>query len=464
MMMLTRRSFHAGLVTVALSSLASASHARPSRSLTGNSVGYGPLITDPKGLLDLPRGFSYRVISELGQTMDDGHKVPDRADGMGSIALGDGKFALVRNHELKVSDLAKNVWANDARGPARAYDRTAEGIALMGGTTTMIIDQKSGRLEQQYMSLAGTIRNCAGGTTPWGSWLSCEEDLTQKGTLVGKDHGWVFEVPARHKGLVDPVPLTGLGRFNHEAAAVDPVTGIVYLTEDEADGLLYRFLPNAKGELGAGGRLQALGLVDAPMGSDARNWTEQVMERGRPLKTRWIDLDGIDNSAGDLRKRGHKAGATLFARGEGIHNGANEVYFTCTSGGKTKLGQVMRYRPSPQEGRSAEKHTPGHLELVVESQGPSHFNYADNIQVAPNGHLIICEDQSDDNGPVDNHLRGMTPAGDVYAIARLRTQSELAGICFSPDGRTMFLNVYQPAQTLAITGPWSRAKLRIRAS
>lgn len=460
--MITRRSFHAGLVSVVMSSLASASQAGPRKG--ARLAGYGPLIADPKGLLDLPGGFAYRVISEHGQMMADGHKVPDKADGMGSIALGNGKFALVRNHELKVSDLAASGWTGDASGPTQAYDRTVAGIALMGGTTTMIIDQKSGRLEQQYMSLAGTIRNCAGGTTPWGSWLSCEEDVTRKGLQVGRDHGWVFEVPARHKGLADPVPLTGLGRFNHEAAIVDPTTGIVYLTEDEKDGLLYRFLPNSKGALLAGGRLQALGLVDAPQGSDARNWQEQVIERGRPLKTRWIDLDGVDNSNGDLRLRGHKAGATRFARGEGIHNGSNEIYFACTSGGNAKLGQIMRYRPSRQEGQPGEAQAPGRLELVVESQSPSQLNYADNILVAPNGHLIICEDQSDESGPVDNHLRGMTPAGDLYAIARLRTQSELAGVCFSPDGQTLFVNVYQPAKTLAITGPWLRARLGIRTA
>ena len=86
------------------------------------------------------------------------------------------------------------------------------------------------------------------------------------------------------------------------------------------------------------------------------------------------------------------------------------------------------------------------------------FNFGDNLTVAPNGHLIVCEDQYTD--PVDNHLRGVTPAGEVYTIGRCRLQTELAGACFSPGGQVLFVNLYSPAMTLAITGPWQRGEMQ----
>lgn len=81
------------------------------------------------------------------------------------------------------------------------------------------------------------------------------------------------------------------------------------------------------------------------------------------------------------------------------------------------------------------------------------MHYGDNLTVAPNGHLIVCEDQG--GAVVDNHLRGVTRSGATYPFARLRTQTELAGACFSPDGTTLFVNIFAPAKTLAITGPWA---------
>ncbi len=416
------------------------------------SPGYGPLVADAAGLLDLPAGFSYRVISYFGDAMDDGLVVPDRFDGMGCFPVDGSRVALVRNHELRVRDLVYGAFSGAAANGFAAYDRDTQGRVLPGGTTTLIYDLASGRVEAQYLSLAGTIRNCAGGTTPWGSWLTCEEDVTRAGQGVGRDHGWVFEVPASARTAVTPVPLTAMGRFNHEAAVVDPRTGIVYLTEDREDGLLYRFLPEAKGELARGGRLQALAFAGEG-GSDSRNWGGVTFPRGVKRPVRWIDLDHVESPDDDLRQRGAAKGAVLFARGEGIHFGDGEFFFCCTSGGAAKLGQVMRYRPSRFEGDPREAGEPGELQVFVESTDASLFNFGDNLTVAPNGHLIVCEDQYSD--PVDNHLRGVTPSGQLYTLARLRTQTELAGACFSPDGTTLFVNVFSPGRTLAITGPWS---------
>ena len=447
--MIDRRRFTAAsLVTLAFAGLPRIAGASQAGAAYRNEVpGYGPLEADPAGLFDLPRGFSYRILSSLGDRMSDGFLVPDAADGMGCFALGGSKVALVRNHELRPRETARGGFGGaDIKG----YDRNAAGT-LPGGTTTIVYDTAAQRVEAQYRSLAGTIRNCAGGPTPWGSWLTCEEDETLPGEDgVGKSHGWVFEVPAAQRGLAEPVPIAGMGRFYREAAAVDPRTGIVYLTEDQGDGLFYRFLPDSPGALHKGGRLQALGVVAAPRGGDTRNWKGITFPPGTKAAAFWVDLEGTDNPDLDLRKRGHAKGAALFARSEGMHLGnEGEIYVMCTSGGAAECGQVFRYRPSRFEGQAGEKDAPGTLELFVESRDPKVLNYGDNIVVAPWGHLIVCED-----GDEPNHLRGITPAGDVYTLARLHVKTELAGACFSPDGSTLFVNVHRPTRTLAIAGPW----------
>jgi secreted PhoX family phosphatase len=234
-----------------------------------------------------------------------------------------------------------------------------------------------------------------------------------------------------------------MGRFNHEAASVDPATGIVYLTEDRDDSLLYRFIPKVKGRLAEGGKLQAL-VVDGL--ADSRNWTGVTLEPAGWRAVRWIDLDNPEAPDDDLRMRGAAGGALLFARGEGIHMGEGELYFACTSGGAAKLGQVFRLVPG-RRGKA------DRLQLFFESTSVDQFNYGDNLTVAPNGHLIVCEDQYTD--VVDNYLRGITPQGNAYPFARLRLQTELAGACYSPDGKVLFVNAYRPALTLAITGPWA---------
>ncbi|TIX49686.1 alkaline phosphatase PhoX [Alteraurantiacibacter aquimixticola] len=396
---------------------------------------YGALVPDPAGILDLPRGFSYRVLSSLGEAMDDGGTVPDKADGMGCFDLGNGEWALVRNHELRAEEDT-----GGATGPA--FDTMARSLVpLAGGTTTIVLDPATLNVKRQYRSLAGTIRNCAGGVTPWGSWLTCEEDVSTPNGNINKSHGWVFEVPANAERQVDPLPITAMGRFNHEAACVDPATGIVYMTEDRNDSLLYRYIPTHAGELARGGTLQALVLNGV---ADTRNWDGVAMQVGDLVQGRWITLDNVESPEDDLRQRGAEMGAALFARGEGIWMGDGEFFFTATSGGAAKEGQIFRMRPNI--------HGADVLELFYESSDREVYSFGDNLTIAPDGHLIVCEDQYTET--VDNHLRGVTPSGEAYAFARLRIQTEPAGACFSPDGRTLFVNAYSPTRTLAITGPW----------
>ena len=406
-------------------------------------AGYGALVPDPAGLLDLPQGFSYRVLSKLGAAMDDGGTVPDRADGMGCFDLGNGELALVRNHELQPQ--------HDAGGPIAKGFGKKDGVFVPGGTTTIVLDAATLSVKRQFRSLGGTIRNCSGGVTPWGTWLTCEEAPIGPGEPRGqgldKSHGWVFEVPASARGLVDAVALTAMGRFNHEAACVDPASGIVYQTEDRDDSVLYRFLPAVPGKLAQGGRLQAMVIEGL---ADTRNWdvsdSGRAMPVGKPYPVRWVDLDDVEAPKDDLRARAAAKGAALVARGEGLHMGENAVFACCTNGGAKKLGQILKLTPGLAG-------APDTVELFFESQSIDQFNYGDNLTVAPSGHLFVCEDQYTD--VVDNHIRGITPQGAAYEFARLTAQTELAGGCFSPDGKWLFVNAYSPTATLAITGPWA---------
>ena len=437
---LNRRHF-LGATSTAFAALVASGCTTRGASVMATAVdfsGYGELVADPAGLIDLPRGFSYRVLSKLGDVMSDGGTVPNKADGMGCFDIGNGEIALVRNHEL--------VPADDGGGPiAHGFGRR-NGEIVPGGTTTIVLDSRTLAVKRQFRSLGGTIRNCSGGITPWGSWLTCEEAPTGPGQKYGEgldlNHGWTFEVPAAANRLVEAVPLKAMGRFNHEAACVDPATGYVYQTEDMGDSAFYRFLPNDPGRLEKGGKLQAMVLDGV---ADTRNWGDAKIAVGQKFRVRWIDLDNVEAPENDLRLRAAAKGAALIARGEGLHMGTDELYLCATNGGTAKLGQIFKLTPSRTGGDDV-------FELFFESTDITQFNYGDNLCVAPSGHLIVCEDQYTD--AVDNHIRGITPDGRPYDVGKLKLQTELAGACFSPDGKWMFVNAYGPTHTLAITGPW----------
>lgn len=426
-----------------------------------DAVGFGPLRSDPDNVFDMPEGFSYQIISRHGDEMADGFRVPHRPDGMATFPGLHGTTLLVRNHEIDAdAPLEEGPFRPNGNAAARRmpdadlYDPGHAERGGLGGTTTVVYDTEQQAVRRQFVSLAGTIRNCAGGPTPWNSWLSCEETVQSANDTFAKDHGYVFEVPATATmQRAEPRPIKAMGRFNHEAVAVDPNSGVVYLSEDRHDGLLYRYLPDERGALEKGGRLQCC-RVRRQAGLDTRNWEEgpEIMP-GTTFEVEWRDLDDIDTPADDLRKRGYADGAARFAREEGLWYGEGAVYMACTNGGKNRKGQVWRYVPSPYEGTNREADQPGQLELFVEPNDTTVLENADNLTVAPWGDVIACEDGSG----IDT-LVGITPQGQFYKLGRnAMSESELTGAVFSPDGSTLFMNIQHEGLTLAITGPWQEA-------
>jgi secreted PhoX family phosphatase len=431
------------------------------------------LIPDPAKRLDLPAGFSYTLISETGGTMSDGFFRPGRPDGMACFAHPDDadKCILMRNHENwnsipTGSPFGKDNELLDRVSESQLYDRKADGSPFFGGVTKLVYDLKHKRMERDFLVLTGTAANCAGGPTPWGSWLSCEEEMLTAGEESGKYHGFVFENPSSATGLIDAVPLKAMGRFTHEAASVDPKTGIVYMTEDSRTGLFYRFIPNIPGKLQEGGRLQALVLTDrkaAITSNWPKDWGGQGPETfvvGQDHVAQWIDLDDVEAPEADLAQRGHAAGAAQFMRGEGLDYAlrtdgtTGDFYFTCTEGGAERVGQIWRY--TPDQGPDSGLEAGGSLQLFFESTNADSLDMCDNLVVAPWHDIILCED-----GRGDQYLRGLSPDGKIYDIARNahKDQSEFCGACFSPDGTTMFVNVQEPGYTYAINGPWETLRV-----
>lgn len=406
------------------------------------------LVEDKNGYMDLPQGFRYKIISKSGNRMSDGFFVPGRPDGMGTFSDQDHKCIIIRNHENSPTPLV-----NSPFGPNNAllqeinssllYDAGYGKNPGLGGTTTLIYDEENQKLIKEYLSLAGTYRNCAGGLTPWNSWMTCEEDVTKAdGEIIERDHGFVFDVPVSAESPIVPKPIKAMGRFNHEAIAVDPNTHIVYQTEDRPDGLIYRFVASNPNDLQQGGKLQAMAIPDLPV-PDTRNWETRKVDVGQKLSVSWIDLDDVLSPDDDLRYRGAKAGAAVFARGEGMWYSDDAVYFACTNGGPNYFGQIFRYRIGEEK-----------LELFAESEDKTVLHLCDNLTITPWGDALVCED----NGEV-NRLHLIDQKGNIRVFGINRSSaSELTGAVFSPSGKTLFVNVQENGETVAITGPWDRFK------
>lgn len=418
------------------------------------SGGYGPLHpkkpvavgpgADPNlEWLALPRGFNYSVFGVASTTMSDGNATPNAHDGMGAFPAPDGRVRLVRNHENR------DAFGPPIAGPGKAYDLNGA-----GGNTTLelaFVDRVP-VLMSDFVTLNGTIVNCAGGTTPWGSWISCEETVE---TREGVKHGYSFEIPSSANGPVVPIPYKEMGRFSHEALVVDPARGYVYETEDNGPSGFYRFIPRRRGDLALGGKLQMLKVKGAPKYDTSTGQTV-----GLALPTEWVAIEDPDPRSGSesaVFDQGFAKGGAAFSRLEGCWWGDGSVFFTDTDGGDAGQGQVWQFTPAGGSG--------GMLKLVYESPAADVLSFPDNITFTPRGGLLLCEDSPNDQ----QFLRGLTVDGAIFDFAvNLLDSKEWAGACFSPDGRYLFVNnqgetrtVADPVlgRTYAIWGPWQNGAL-----
>ena len=465
-----RRSFISNLTLAGGGiALASSSLGRRAQAFVNNgsldalrSPGFGALIpTASKNtgetFLALPKGFEYNVIGKKGDVMTDGRATPTLHDGMYTFKIKN-ELRIVRNHEVSNLSLPKE---NAAIDPRNAYDETAG-----GGTTTLVVDPKNRTIIRDFVSLSGTLINCCGGPTPWGSWVSCEETTlgptvrtSARGTKTGgfpRPHGYCFEVPASLNSTVNPVPLKAMGRFVHEAIAVDRKTGIVYETEDFVQAGFYRFLPKRNKRLAEGGVLQMLAIKDKPQ-FDTRTGQKQ----GTVFTASWVTIENPDPAEADIDpssvfKQGKAKGGATFNRLEGCCACSDgSIYFTSTSGGDAKGGQVWRY--------DHVKKDEGRLTLAFESPDRVVLDMPDNLCQMPQTRLLfICEDSDyvGEGGTPDNYVRILTPEGRVANFAKniipKMERGEFAGTTFSPDGKTLFVNIQMLGATFGIWGDWSK--------
>lgn len=421
---------------------------------------YGKLVAH-NDEISLPEGFTYVAFAAVGSTMKDGRTMPGAHDGMTCFPGKGSQVILLRNHELEQAD--------EASTDPNFYDPMGS-----GGVTMSVFDTATGKEVESYAALLGTIDNCNGGVSLSGSWLTCEE--TTDGIAAGymQKHGYVFEVPSTTTALMAaPTPIKAMGRFEHEAARQDPMTGIVYMTEDNgdpADGF-YRYLPTDEMDLGKGGKLQMLAIKGKP-----KQITYMGQTPGVEYSTEWVDIadpdpDNAEDDAGAVFRQGLALGGAQFMGLEGLALQDGVAYFVASEAGDAEKGQVWSFTPDGEGGT---------LKLLYESKDGSILDQPDNITVSPQGAVMMCEDgNGEDTDGGDNWLRVLTQKGEVFDFAQNLKKldlhdadsddfpeagkafgaSEFSGVCFSPDGKWLFLNVQYPGLTLAITGPWEKGAI-----
>ncbi|MET8156649.1 alkaline phosphatase PhoX [Sphaerisporangium sp. NPDC005289] len=420
------------------------------------ATGYGAVVADPAGLLALPPGFSYKIVAQAGKTLlETGEPTPSDADGTGCFRAPHG-FVLVNNHEIGGGE-PYGVPALDGL----TYDPGAH-----GGTTNIEVDKQGDRV-REYVSVAGTHNNCAGGITPWGTWLTCEETEQRAGGAFQKDHGYVFEVdPFDRDANKNPVPLKFLGRYSHEAVAVNPRSSEIYLTEDASspNGLYYRWTP-PRGFHARKGALRALALTN---GGDTAGTLEalsaykggkhikdlsEATQPGTRYKVKWVAVPDRDAKTVSVRKQFTDDQITRSRKLEGAWFADGGAYFVASyarhdDGSVNEHdGQVWFYDP---ESETITLKTI--FGVNPDPEADTDYDGPDNITVSPYGGVILAED-----GEGVSHLVGVTKQGTPYPMARNElNDSEFTGPTFSQDGRILFANIQTPGYVFAITGPWRR--------
>jgi len=379
---------------------------------------YGPLGEPGADGLRLPEGFSARVVRQFGVPFEGTSELPmPFPDGAATFANADGGWILVSNSENPP--------------PADVTDPTGLGLDGLGGVQAIRF-AADGTIVDAYTILRGSRSNCAGGATPWGTWLSCEE-VDDPRDPAGS--GLVFECDPT--GARQAVELPALGRFKHENATVDPERGQVYLSEDLGEGCFYRFTPDAYPDLSAG-RLEA-----AAVAGDG--------------SVRWLPVPD-PTCTGGVPCRQQAEGATTFDGGEGCVYDAGMVFLTTKGDDRVWVYDVAAAR----------------MEVLYDAADFDEpvLTGVDHIIVHPaTGDLVVAEDGGDMQvvvirredfavfpvlqmtGP--QHGAALTgPAGAVP------TTSEVSGLAFSPDGTRLYCNSqrgFGGGVTYEVTGPWAPA-------
>lgn len=451
---------------------------RGGRGATGGAPAsrtpFPPLKDDPNGILALAAGFSYSIITTAGETMLDGGQgvTPGSHDGMAVLRAPRGRYRLIQNHEVKGGE----------EDPVPLVEGTVYDPGALAGGCTVITTDTKGTNHGEFVAISGTVNNCAGGPTPWGTWLTCEETSDRAGKTwtaddgttgtYEKDHGYVFEVWA--DGTADPTPIKCLGRYAHEALAIDNTRTQVFLSEDadEPNGLFYRWSAPAGVKLGPGvmtklaadaGTLAAMQIIldDGTVLPDVAYLTSAQLNR--PFPVTWIEVPERDAQTTPVREQFDDGQVTRGRKFEGVWGTDEGVYVVNSyaweegdmpADAVPHDGMVWFYNYRNQ---TIQLVTYFPHQTVTETEGAApygdlQFDGPDNVTVTPWGSLVLAED-----GEGASHVLGSFPGGPTYAIARNQlNDSEFCGPCFSADGRVLFVNMQSPGYTLAITGPWEK--------